>query len=157
MTQKKTNAAVELGTSDFWKRLKDDPARLAAEVCMVDIVNLDATLQHHPALRAWVNASHEVARIQEERLKWEETKTRARVYMEAHNEPDPVTNKTKTMATLEAEVDLHPHVQIIVKKLLEQQATRAAFRAMSNALEDRLQMLIQIAAKQRKELQDYRT
>ena len=39
--------------------------------------------------------------------------------------------------------------------LLDQQEKRGALRAMSDALEDRKDMLIQIAAKQRKERGDY--
>ncbi len=148
--------AIELGTDAFWKRLKDDPARLASDVCMLDLVDLDVTMQHHPALRAWVNASHEAARIAEERLKWDETKARARIYMEAHAENDSFTGKPKTMATLQAEVDTNPNIQAVVEARLDAQATRAALRAMADALEDRLQMLIQIAAKQRKELGDYK-
>jgi len=156
MTKIKTGTPVELGTTNFWQRLQDSPERLAAEVCMIDIVNLDATLQHHAALRAWVNASHEVAKIEEERFKWEETKTRASVLLTNLNRgTDPETGKVKTMLVLQAEIDSYPAVQEIVAKRLDQQRTRAALRAMADALEDRLQMLIQISAKARKELQDY--
>ena len=147
--------AIELGSTDFWERLKTDPARLASEVCMVDVVTLDNTLQLHASLRAWVNASHEAARIQEERLKWEETKIRARAFMDSKAVADAITGKPKTVDALKADVDLNPIVQEAREALLDQQETRGAFRAMADALEDRLQMLIQISAKQRKEMKDY--
>jgi hypothetical protein len=142
---------VDLGTQDFWKRLRSDPAQLAAEVCTVDVVALDETLQKHPALRAWVNAAHEVARIAEERLKWELTKTRAVVLLR-----EKKRGPNKTVSVLEAEVDSSVEVEEATNKLLAQQEVRVALRAMANALEDRKDMLIQIAAKQRKELEDYR-
>lgn len=63
----------DLGSAEFWQRLASEPNRLAAEICFVDVVNLDETLQKHASLRAWVNASHETARIQEERARWEVT------------------------------------------------------------------------------------
>ena len=146
---------IKLGTGAFWKKLTDDPARLAAEVCSVDVVNLDDTLQHHAALRAWVSAAHETARINEERIKWEETKARAIALLAAKAIPDPDTGKSKTVAVLNAEVDLTKAVQTIVDRLHNQQEIRGTLRAMTNALEDRKDMLIQIAAKQRKELGDY--
>lgn len=146
---------IDLGTTDFWDQLKGDPARLAAAVCSVDVVKLDETLQHHAALRAWVSAAYETARITEERIKWEETKARAVALLTAKASPDPDTGKSKTVAVLNAEVDLTPEVQAIVGRLQDQQETRGTLRAMTNALEDRKDMLIQIAAKQRKELGDY--
>ena len=146
---------IDLGTTAFWDRIKKDPARLASEVCSVDVINLDETLQHHAALRAWVNAAYETARIGEERIKWEETKARAIALLAAKAEPDPDTGKPKTVAVLNAEVDLTQEVQTIVDQLLNQQEMRGTLRAMTNALEDRKDTLIQIAAKQRKELGDY--
>lgn len=146
---------LELGTQGFWKQLLQDPASLAKEVCTIDLVDLDKTLQQHPALRAWINAAHEVARIEEEKLKWEETRTRAGVLLAAHRLMDETTGKVKSVAVLTAEVDCDPIVQSIVTRLHKQQETRAALRAMANALEDRKDMLIQIAAKQRKESRDY--
>lgn len=149
---------VELGTKEFWDRLRNDPALLASEVCTIDIANLDQTLQIQPALRAWVNATYEVARIAEERLKWEVTKAKAVAHLKVRREVDPTTKKviSKTVGQLGAEVDLDENVQHAIAALLEQQETRAALRAMTDALEDRKDMLIQIAAKQRKELADYR-
>lgn len=150
-----TEKPPELGSQDFWLALAKDPARLAAEVCSVDVVNLDQTLQKHAALRAWVNAAHEVARTTEEGLKWEETKARARALLRAKEDNDPHTGKAKTVAVLEAEVTTTPEVIEHTEALLEQRKVRGSLRAMADALEDRKDMLIQIAAKQRKELEDY--
>jgi len=147
-----------LGTKEFWQRLLGDPTALAAEVCSIDVANLDETLQKQPALRAWVNAAYEVARINEERRKWDVTKARARAFIQAKTEVDPETGKplSKTIATLEAEVETNPDVLEATGKLLSQQEIKGVLRAMANALEDRKDMLIQIAAKQRAEMKDYR-
>lgn len=154
---------ADLGTKEFWKRLQDDPAALAAEVCSVDVANLDQTLQRHAALRAWVAAAFEVARITEERLKWELTKMRAMVLLTAKIQRDPHTGdekgknqKVKTLAVLEAEVDTHCDVQDCTTALHNQQEIKGVLRAMTTALEDRKDMLIQIAAKQRQEAADYK-
>lgn len=146
---------MNLGSQEFWARLREDPALLAAEVCTIDLVNLDATLTSHPALRAWVNASFETVRIEEERARWEVTKARARALLAAKAEKDPDTGKTKTVAIIEAEADSEAAVQHAVAALLDVQMRRAALRAMATALEDRLQMLIQISVKRREEARDY--
>lgn len=148
-------ARVELGSQEFWDQLAANPARLAAEVCAVDVTNLDLTLQQHPALRAWVNATHEVARIEEERAKYELTKVEATTFMAVKKVLDADTGKAKTVDALKAEVAAHPDVLAAQEALINAQEKRAVLRAMADALEDRLQMLIQIAAKQRKELEDY--
>ncbi len=148
--------APKLGTIDFWDQLIKNPAKLAREVCTIDVISLDKTLQEHPALRAWINASFEAARIEEEKGKWDVTKTRAMVLYAASRENDEKTGKTKTLAVLEAEVDCNPKVQAAVEKLHHLQEVRGSLKAMADALSDRKDMLVQIAAKQRREMDDYR-
>lgn len=146
---------TELGSAEFWERLTDDPAKLAAEVCLIDVAKLDDMLQRHPSLRAWINAAHEVARIGEERAKWELTKTKARVYLASKSEKDGHTGKAKTVGVIDAEVDSNEEVQKATAALLDSSQKRAALRAMADGLEDRKDMLIQIAAKRRLEMKDY--
>lgn len=146
---------IELGSAQFWKRLDENPAALAREVCFVDVVNLDETLQQHAALRAWINAAYESARIIVERAKWDETKARALGMLRAKSAVDPDTGKFKTVQILEAEVDADERVERTVQLVHTAQDRAGALRAMSKALEDRKDMLVQIAAKQRQELKDY--
>lgn len=147
---------VELGSREFWSRLEEAPARLAAEVCLVDVANLDQTLQTHAALHAWINAAHEAARIDEERGKWELTKSRARKMLAAKGNLDEQTGKAKTVGVLDAEVELDAEVQLAQSLLFKAQEKRGILRAMADALDDRKDMLVQIAAKQREERKDYR-
>ncbi len=148
---------MDLGNTAFWENFKTDPASLAALVCSVDVINLDRTLQQHSALRAWVGATYECARIEEEKLKWQVTKTRALALLFAKKEMDPDTNKPKALAVLAAEADIAESVQQAGAALHAQQEKRGALRAMDKALEDRKDMLVQIAAKQRKEMEEYQT
>lgn len=154
MTTTQPQPALTLGSKEFWERLALDPAALAAEICSIDIRNIDETLQRQPALRAWVNATHEGARIEEERAKYELTKATALATVRLKGDVDPVTKKPKTVGVLEAEVVSDKNVMERQELLLAAMQKRGILRAMSDALEDRLQMLIQIAAKQRKELED---
>lgn len=147
---------VELGSKEFEVRLRGDPARLAAEVCSIDVVNLDKTLQEHAALRAWVNATYEMARIALERAEWEVTKTRATVLLRVAREAErPDGKKGKTVGVMEAEVTLAPEVVVVEEARHAVQERCGALRAMADALEDRKDMLVQIAAKQRREQTDY--
>lgn len=147
---------MELGDREFWARLESDPKQLAAEVCSINVVSLNQTLEQHPALRAWVTAAYEVARIDEERAQWEVTKASARALLKAKEEKDTNTGKAKTGEVLKAEAEVDADVVRLTEELLRAQHKRSALRAMSTALEDRLQMLIQISANQRNENRDYR-
>lgn len=145
---------TELGSKEFWERLQSNPGALARDICQIDLVNLDRTLQEHPALRAWVNAAFETSRVAEERAKWELTKTRARTLMRVKSEPDG-NGKPKTVQVIDAEVDNDEEVQKATDHYLHTQEIKGALRAMADALEDRKDMLIQISAKQRQELREH--
>jgi hypothetical protein len=145
----------KLGTEAFWNLLREDPSGLAREVCSIDLVDLETTLQQHPSLRAWINAAFETSRVQEERAKWTLTKTRAKALLIAKAATDPHTGKNKTVGVLDAEVDNHAAVQEAMEELLDLSQMRASLRAMADSLEDRKDMLIQIAAKHRRESDDY--
>lgn len=146
---------IELGSAEFWSRLDREPERLAHEICSIDLTNLEQTLQQHSGLRAWLNAVYERMRIDEERAKWELTKTTAYTLLFAKETVDANTGKPKTVQILQAEVDTNPAVQEATTTLHALQQRRGAMRAITEALEDRKDMLIQIAAKHRQEAKDY--
>lgn len=155
MTIFKQRLAPDLGSPEFWQSLADSPERLAAEVCFVDLVSLEEQLAKHASLHAWVNAAHETAAVAEERAKWELTKTEARVLLTAKGTPDVDTKKAKTVDVLKAEVAASPDVEQANIALFATMEKRGALRAMAKALDDRKDMLVQIAAKQRSEKENY--
>ena len=136
---------TDLGSLEFWQRIQEEPAKLAAEVCYIDVSQLEKTMQKHPALRAWCLAQHEVARIGEERAKWRLTVAKARALLAA----------TGTVQERQAMAESADAVMKEQEELFVQQEKRGALRAIADALEDRTQMLIQISAKQRQENKDY--
>jgi len=136
---------TDLGSQEFWQRIHAEPAKLAAEVCFVDVAQLELTLQKHPALCAWVLAQHEVARIEEERAKWRLTVARARAYLGAAG----------TVDERKSAVDTNGEVEAAQEAVFGVQEKRGALRAIADALDDRTQMLVQIAAKQRQESKTY--
>jgi len=148
----------ELGSAQFWQDLADNPAALAREVCAVSIVDLDDTLQKHPALRAWVGASYEAARIELERRAWEVTKTRSLALIAVNEDATGRDGKkSKTVGVMEAEVNARADVMEAEEGRLAQAEVVGALRAMTIALEDRKDMLVQLAAKQRLEMRDHYT
>lgn len=146
---------MDLGTSEFWQHLKDDPAGLARQLCTIDMVNLDRTLEQHPALRAWINAAYEVARVEEEKCKWTLTKAEAIATLLFAKEKDPLTKKAKLATIIKAEVSNDLEVKRAMNKLHAQMEIRGALKAVVDALADRKDMLVQISANQRKERGDY--
>lgn len=149
-----SKAAMELGSPEFWESIKNDPAALAYEVCRIDMINLQMTLQGHASLRAWVGAVFEQARVEEERAKWELTKTRASALLAARG-VDPLTQKAKTVGAMDAEVEMNPAVIQAQERCFAATEKRGALRAMVDALSDRKDMLVQIAAKMREEQHNY--
>lgn len=145
----------KLGSDAFWRQLESNPMNLAREVAEIDLIDLETTLQQHPALRAWVNAAYETARIEEERAKWELGKVKADILLRAKAESDPDTGKAKTVGVIDAEVNADPSVQEFEDALMAVSQKRGVLQAISRALEDRKDMLIQIAAKHRQESSDY--
>lgn len=150
-----SGVTLELGGAQFWSDLRMDPKALAATVCHIDLNDLERTCQRHPALRAWINAAHETARMNEEKAEYALKLAQARALLQAKSEKDAHTDKAKTVQVLDAEVQLNEEVQRLTALLHAAQDERGGLRAMSNALEDRLQMLIQLSAKRRQEEQDY--
>jgi len=145
-----------LGSAEFWDRLKQSPEALAAIVCMIDMEDLDRTLQRHASLVAWINAAFERARIEEEQLRWEVTKARASALLLAREVPDKITGKPKTVDVLNAEAEVSLELAAANNKLVESLWKRGALKAMCKALEDRKDMLVQISAKRRQEQEAYR-
>lgn len=143
-----------LGTKQFWKRLQEDPGDLNRELCSIHLEELDETLQTHASLRAWVNSAFELAVVEEAILKWEEKKLRAKELLNV-DKTDPTTQKVKTIATMEAEVELTGSVRQATANVFAQQRVTGGLRALMKALDDRKDMLVQISAKQRKELENY--
>lgn len=146
--------AVEMGSPAFWQRLANDPRLLAAQVCSIDAVNIELTCQQHAALRAWVNAAYEVARTEEMKAEFEQTRARARALLEAQKTLSAATGKPKTVDVMKAEMELTAEVIAADDAYLVAREKVAALKAMSNAGEDRLQMLVQLAARQRQEIRD---
>lgn len=146
---------TELGSKEFWQRLREDPKALAVEVCTVSLVDLDKTLYEHSGLRAWVNTAYENARTAKAQAEWKVTKTRASVLLNAKATLDAQTNKPKTVDAVKAEVDNDPTVDAAENELLQADEKCGSLKAMANALEDRLQMLIQISANRRKERDEH--
>lgn len=142
---------VELGSTDFWQQLAADPALLASEVATIDLARMDETLQTHASLVAWVNATYELARVEQERWEFELTKARAMALLAARAVNDVHTQKAKIQVVLEAEVETNTNVVQAQQMLQAQKVRCGALRAMSKALDHRQDMLVQIAAKQRRE------
>ena len=136
---------TDLGSEEFWRRVSAEPARLAAEVCYIDVAQIEQAMQKHPALTAWVLAQHEVARIAEERAKWTLTVARARAYARAQGTVDERKSAVETDGEVMAAQEI----------VFASQEKRGALRAIADALESRTQMLVQISAKQRQEAKDY--
>lgn len=149
-----TIARTELGSPAFWARLASDPKALAVEVCTIDLVDLERTLYQHPGLRAWVGVACEDARVAKSRAEWNVKRSEAQAFITAKGELDEQTKKPKNADTCKAEATLSPAVEVAMLALFAADEKYGAFRAMTSALEERSQMLVQISARRRQEARD---
>lgn len=147
---------MAIGDDAWWERLAEDPKRMAAEVCHIDVVNLDKTLRQHASKRAWFNAAHETARIEEAQAEFEVVKARARAVLRSKEGQAPGLKRGqgKSVEIIKAEAETDAEYITAMEIYLDARRRRAALKAISEALEDRLQMLMQISANQRKERHD---
>lgn len=145
-----------LGTEAFWSLLRSQPELVAKEVCAIDLINIEETLQKHSGLRAWVGAAFESCRIQEEQAAWRLAKTRGKVLLEAKGAMDPNTGKAKTVEALKAEVDVHPDVDAAEQEVIVAKGMKGVLKIIYDSLGDRRDMLIQIASRQRAEMGELR-
>lgn len=146
-------AGLELGSPEWWEQLTEYPALMATQVCEIDMSDFEGMLERHASLHAWVNATHEAARVEEDRAQWEVTREQAMQTLHFKGVPDATTGKLPTVEVLKAEVNASEQVKAAMEKLFDAQQKRGALRAMADALEDRLQMLIQLSALRRREME----
>lgn len=146
-----SSVPIQLGSTEFWHRLREDPSRLCYEICLIDLTRLDITLAQHPALVAWVNAQHETARINEARAKLEVTKERARAVLRARAaraEGDP-------QSVVAANAKLDTEVEEKERLWLAWQTQRGVLKALMEALDDRESLLVQLSVRNRGEHRVY--
>lgn len=146
-----TTRATELGSADFWNRLATDPKQLAMEVCTIDLNDLERTMYQHAGLRAWIGTVCENARVEKSKAEWRLEKAQASAFLTAKGANDPQTNKPKNVDTCKAEALLSPEVEAAQQALFGADEKYGALKAMVSALEERKDMIVQIAAKRRQE------
>lgn len=131
---------------DF-ERLEQDPGPYVAEVCALNLMNIDETLERHPALYAYAVAGYEGARIDEARAKFTMERARSQAFGELVKE--------NAIGTAKELVPNDPAVQRATEAWLEAKRMVAGLRALTAGLEHRRDMLIQISSRQKREQQAY--
>lgn len=149
--------SVNPNSAEFWHRLKEEPRAVAAEVCFVNMKDLDGTMQRHAALHAWIGTAFENARVEEEETKWELEKAQGRALLAAKKTKDPDTNRAKTAGVLKAEVVLDEAVQTAQRAVFAASRKFGALKSMERSLNGRKDLLIEIARRQRHEMGNYST
>lgn len=129
--------------------LTDDQAEAkVSEYCRIDLANLDLALSRHAALYAYSVAAYELAKVQEARAKWKLEGTKAMVF-------GALTEKDSKIAVAAADkkIPLAIPVKEAMEEMLTIQSTVARLRGLAAGLEHRRDMLVQISARQRQEMQ----
>lgn len=131
------------------KNLSDDQVgQQVANYCRIDLANLDTALARHPALYAYTVAAYELSKVQEARKKWEVEEAKAFTYQALQ----AVDQKT-SVSSADKKIPNSANVKAAMESLFSIQGVVARLKALSAGLEHRRDMLVQISAKQRQEMQ----
>lgn len=130
--------------------LSKEPAKYAAQVCGINLNDIQSTMGMHPALVAYVVACYEIARVKSARAEENVKRVRGRAYAEIlEREPK------RAAAKIESEVDGRPDVIAATDEWLAKTEHVAHLKALVTGLDHRLSMLVQIASRQKQEVKNY--
>ena len=139
-------AQLKKGWVDF-ERLAAMPEAYVAELCRIDLADIMGTLEMHSALYAYASATHEMAKVAEVQAKAEMEKVKAQTFLDlAARDPSLPVNR------LERTVEVDPAYQTLVSRYHAALRQAGILKALVGGLDHRRDMLIQIASRQRREL-----
>lgn len=131
---------------DF-KALASAPEVTVAELCRIDLADLISTMELHPSLYGYAAASYESAKVAEVQAAAEVDRLKAQVFLDlATADPSLAVNR------LDRLTETDPKYQGAVTKHHQAKRDAGALRALVTALEHRRDMIIQIASRQKREM-----
>lgn len=128
-----------------WEKLKEDPAYECSRLCQINTANLVDALEKHAALYAYVNALYEKARATETRREWQYEQEKAQVFAQLRAEGTAIGEASET-------AELNEQVKEARKAYMKAEEKRRLLWALVDSLDTRKDMLIQLSARQRAEM-----
>lgn len=128
-----------------WEELHKNPEYEVARVCTINTANLEHALENHAAIYAYANAAYAKARADKGRVEWQYEQAVARAFADLREEGKAIGEAKETAETDEA-------VRTLKKKVLEADREVRILYALVQGLEHRRDMLVQLAARERAEL-----
>lgn len=132
---------------DTFEKIALNPEVTLAALVHINLADLRAALVAHPSLFAYFSAKAETANIAEKRAKNQRDQVRAEVFNET-SAPDVklAIDKIKSL------VEVHPRVKEAEEAYLKAVHTYKMLDRLCQSLEHRRDMLVQLNARQRKDL-----
>jgi hypothetical protein len=131
-----------------FKELKEEPEETVADLCSINLQHLETALQNQASLLAYATAAYENARVDETQAEWDLEETEAEVF-NAIQEKEPGLAIGRTDKRVEA----HERVKEARRDLADKRRMVANLKALVNGLHHRRDMLVQLSARQRQEMQ----
>lgn len=128
-----------------WEQLRTNPAYEVARICKIETARLEHALTRHSALYGYAHASYEEARAEEGELEWEYEQRKAEAFSALRDEGEAI-------GSAQEKAELDPAVQEARQKLMKAEKTRRILWALVQGLEHRKDMLVQLSARQRAEM-----
>ena len=139
-------ASIKKGWVDF-ERLASMPEAYVAELCRIDLADIMGTLEMHSALYGYAVATHELAKVAEVQARAEADRMKAQTFLDiAARDPSLPVNRLERMVEVDATY------QTLLARYHAALRQAGILKALVAGLDHRRDMLIQIASRQRREL-----
>lgn len=129
-----------------------DARSIITDFCRINLADLDTTLTYHAGLYAYAVAVHEMAKVNEARAKMNREKVEATVADQLLRVKNPETGKYPSATEVGLTMKLDNRYAEATEAFFNAQQIAGRLKAVTAGLEHRRDMLVQLSAKQRKEM-----
>lgn len=131
-----------------WDAISTASEKQVAELCNIDLSDLIRAMRHHAALYAWVAWKFEAAKVAEVQADYDVELAKAQASNDLMTaDPSMAVNRVEKL------VPLQPKYRAAVRKHIEARKELAPLKALITGLDHRRDMIVQIASRQKKELE----
>lgn len=120
--------------------------RQVSEYCRINLANLDEALQRQPSLFAYASACFEMAKVNEAKAKWDMEVALSQAFQVFMDQDSKMT-----VGAAEKKMKSVPSVQEAVRVYHQAMQLCARLKGLTNGLEHRRDMLVQLSARERQE------
>jgi hypothetical protein len=126
--------------------------QIISDFCHINLSDLQTALARHAGIYAYASATYEAFQVQEARDKWSKEQAESQAFDKLLQDwAKNKEGKDPTVSGSTLKIRLDPTFSAAQQRLLDTQSTIGRLKALVKGLEHRKDMLVQVAARQRRE------